>query len=145
MPAGISGEPNAVVTGELGRSLAIRCLAFGYPSPYIAWHRGVTGPLVPYSNTLYEARGNILLIRKLDTELLGEYTCEAYNGVGRPASWSVLVQAYRNEETGQYLDPVTRDFVLVTQRTPTTETTTTTLAPEITVPVFTGKPRGEVT
>lgn len=138
-PAGISGEPNAVVRGELGRSLNIRCLAYGYPTPSIYWYRGVSGPMVPFSSTLYEARGNVLQIRVLNTDTLGEYACQAYNGRGKPASWSVVVQAYRPEGVwvdSQYLVP-RPGVVVVTPREPQTEATTA--PPETEVPVYTGK------
>jgi papilin len=91
-PVGISGEANAVVTGELGRSLHVRCLAYGFPPPAIYWYRGRT--MLPYSSELYEARGNVLQIRKLDVDTLGEYACQAYNGIGKAAKWAVLVKAY---------------------------------------------------
>ncbi|XP_069360607.1 papilin isoform X3 [Maniola hyperantus] len=107
-PAGISGTPNAVVVGELGRSLSIRCLAYGYPQPAIYWYRGQNGPMVPYSSSLYEARGNVLQIRKLMPETLGEYICQAYNGYGKPADWAFVVQAYRPQGSEEYPYMVSR-------------------------------------
>lgn len=107
-PAGISGTPNAVVMGELGRSLSVRCLAYGYPQPAIYWYRGRNGPMVPYSSSLYEARGNVLQIRKLLPETLGEYICQAYNGYGKPADWAFVVQAYRPEGSEEYPYTVSR-------------------------------------
>lgn len=138
--AGISGEPNAVVTGELGRSLNIRCLAYGYPEPSIYWYRGLSGPMVPFSSTLYEARGNVLQIRQLNSETLGEYACQAYNGIGKPASWSVVVHAYSPDGSGQYYTQ-RENVVVVTPRERYTDPTTvqTTPPPEIEVPVYTGK------
>ncbi|XP_072930145.1 papilin isoform X3 [Epargyreus clarus] len=94
-PAGIAGAANAVVTGEAGRAVNIRCLAYGYPPPTIYWYRGRNGPMVPYSSALYEARGNVLQIRSLIPETLGEYICMAYNGIGKPAEWPVSVQTER--------------------------------------------------
>lgn len=137
---GISGDEDATVTGELGQSLSIRCLAYGFPPPEIAWYRGLTGPMVPYSSSQYEARGNILLVRSLDMETLGEYACHAYNGVGKPALWSVVVQAYRpdGEQSRPYL--VERQgFVQVTPKVRPTERPTAppSYLPE--VPVYTGK------
>ncbi|GBP58334.1 Papilin [Eumeta japonica] len=92
-PAAISGEPAAVVVGELGRKLVLRCLAYGYPRPEITWYRGERGPMVPFFSQQYEARGNLLRIRSLDTDSVGEYACHAYNGVGSPATWKVVVKA----------------------------------------------------
>ncbi|KAM3958095.1 LOW QUALITY PROTEIN: proteoglycan-like sulfated glycoprotein papilin [Aphomia sociella] len=137
-PAGISGEENSVVWGEIGRSLTIRCLAYGYPEPSVVWYRGTRATLVPFSSTLYEARGNVLLIRRLEEDLLDKYTCEAYNGVGRPASWSVVVQAQRATGWPRPLH--------TTYGRPTASTTElTTPPPEITVPVYTVPVKTRVT
>ncbi|CAH2045947.1 unnamed protein product, partial [Iphiclides podalirius] len=138
-PVGIAGEENAVITGEIGRVLNVRCMVYGYPMPIIVvWYRGLSGPMVPFSSSLYEARGSVLQIRRLDLDTLGEYACQAYNGVGKPASWSVVVKAYRpdgDRTESQYLVDRHRE-VLITPREPQTESTTTPL-PEITEPVYT--------
>lgn len=141
--AGIAGDAGAAVTGELGQALALRCLAYGYPTPTIAWYRGVSGPMVPFVSRQYEARGFVLQIRALDLETIGEYACQAYNGLGKPASWAVVVQAYQPD--GQHIDSpflVARESVVrVTPRLAYTEPTTaaTTPEPEPEVPVYTGK------
>ncbi|XP_052756348.1 papilin isoform X3 [Galleria mellonella] len=130
--AGIAGEPNSVVTGEIGRSLSIRCLAYGFPEPSVVWYRGSRGTLVPFSSSVYEARGNVLLIRRLDEDVLDKYTCEAYNGVGRPASWSVRVEA--RSRGLSHLPYTTYDRSSLTTAPPRERTTP---PPEITVPVYT--------
>ncbi|XP_059058317.1 papilin-like [Achroia grisella] len=132
-PAGIAGDRDAVVYGEIGQSLTIQCLAYGYPRPSVLWYRGPTGTLVPFSSSIYEARDFGLLIRKLEVDQLGSYTCEAYNGVGRPASWTVEVKT-RGRTSWLQVGQTTFG------RPPTqTERTTewTTPLREITVPVFT--------
>ncbi|XP_052743989.1 papilin isoform X2 [Bicyclus anynana] len=125
-PAGISGTPNAVVVGELGHSLSVRCLAYGYPQPAIYWYRGQNGPMVPYSSSLYEARGNVLQIRKLMPETLGEYICQAYNGYGQPADWAFVVQANKPEEPEDYyvVSRQTERSVIEAQYQPSTAPTT---------------------
>ncbi|XP_068619320.1 papilin [Battus philenor] len=137
-PVGIAGEENAVVTGELYHVLNIRCMAYGYPMPIIQWFRGLSGPMVPFSSSVYEARGSVLQIRRLDYDTLGDYACQAYNGIGKPASWSVVVQAYRpdgDDSDNPYL--VERhEPALILPQTPPTEATTTP-APQVTVPVYT--------
>ncbi|XP_050354055.1 papilin isoform X3 [Nymphalis io] len=137
-PAAIAGTPDATVTGELGRPLSVRCLAYGHPAPAIYWYRGRNGPMVPYSSPLYEARGYVLLIRKLTIETLGEYVCQAYNGIGKPADWAFVVRAYQPEGSGDhpYFVPRKDDVVVVTPREPQLATTTTTV-PDIEIPVFT--------
>ncbi|CAK1583352.1 unnamed protein product [Parnassius mnemosyne] len=124
--------------GELNHVLNLRCMAYGFPQPSIFWHRGLYGPMVPYSSSLYEARGNVLQIRSLDLDTLGDYACQAYNGIGKPASWSVVVKAYRPEgdksENPYLIDR--QETVLITPKETATESTTT-IAPEIEVPVYT--------
>lgn len=137
--AGIAGEPNAVVVGELGRPLSVRCLSYGFPPPAIYWYHGRDGPMVPYSSPLYEARDNVLQIRKLSPDTLGEYICQAYNGIESPAEWSVTIEALRTdiEEDHPFLVPRYGEGPTTTAE-PTTEATT----PEprlIERPVFTGK------
>lgn len=141
-PVYIAGDANAVIVGELGRPLQVRCRAYGYPPPEVYWYRGINGPMVPFSNTLYEARGQILTIHSLTSETLGEYVCYAYNGQGKAATWVVTVQAYQPDDNaiGQFFVP--RDRVVpVTprERTPTTTITTTVLTPDIEVPQYIGK------
>lgn len=138
-PAGISGEPNTVVVGELGRSLNIRCLAYGYPQPAIYWYH--ESAMLPYSSELYEARENVLQIRKLELETLGEYACQAFNGVGKAAFWSVSVRAYAPDErwTHPLLLPRERTVDITPAARVTQPTTQTTPPPEIDMPVYTGK------
>lgn len=135
-PAEISGEADTVEIGQLGRPLNIRCLAYGNPPPTVYWYRGITGPMVPYSSPLYEARDNVLQIKVLNPETLGQYTCQAYNGIGRAATWSLTVEAY-NPNTPP-------EVVQITPRAPETEGTTPAL-PEFEEPVYTGKIRHTLT
>ncbi|XP_041970064.1 papilin-like isoform X2 [Aricia agestis] len=102
-PAGIAGVQDEVVVGDTGRPVTIRCLAYGYPKPSIFWYRGHNGPMVPFSSALYEARENNLLIRRLNEDTLGEYICQAYNGIGKPAEWAVSVRLAAT--TGEPLPP----------------------------------------
>ncbi|KAJ8713837.1 hypothetical protein PYW08_007457 [Mythimna loreyi] len=146
-PVGIAGDENAVVTGELGQPLQVRCLAYGYPPPAVFWYRGYDGTMVPYHDAVYEARGNILLIRSLAIETLGEYTCQAYNGEGKAASWVVFVRAYMPEGVfienellvpRNTLPPRIRTQPPTSAETSTTTTTSTTTEaprPLFTVPV----------
>ncbi|CAF4798103.1 unnamed protein product [Pieris macdunnoughi] len=131
-PAGISNVPNEIIYGSLGEPLNIRCLAFGYPPPSIYWYKGKSGPMIPYSSTLYETRGNVLQIRQLNAETLGEYICQAYNGFGKPAEWAFEVQELTAKPIENYIDPL----LSLPSQEPQTEGTTT-QAPKIEVPVYT--------
>ncbi|XP_047512955.1 papilin-like [Pieris napi] len=131
-PTGISNLPNEIIYGSLGEPLNIRCLAFGYPPPSIYWYKGKSGPMIPYSSTLYEARGNVLQIRQLNADTLGEYICQAYNGFGKPAEWAFEVQELTAKPIGNYIDPL----LPLPSQEPQTEGTTT-QAPKIEVPVYT--------
>lgn len=140
--AGIAGDSRATVVGELGHPLSIRCLAYGHPQPSIAWYHGPNSDMVPYDSKEYEARDNVLLIRSLDIDTLGEYVCQVYNGVMAPASLTVEVWAYERggERTSPYLRP-RGGVLLVTPRAPPEPTLPTTqpIVEFPDVPIFTGK------
>ncbi|KAF9807223.1 hypothetical protein SFRURICE_008616 [Spodoptera frugiperda] len=142
-PVGIAGDENAVVTGELGYPLSVRCLAYGYPPPTVFWYRGFDGTMVPYNDAVFEARGNVLLIRSLAIETLGQYTCQAYNGEGKAASWVVNVRAYRPEglfiENELLVPRVTQQPWSKTQAPTTAELTTTLSTTEARLPVYTDR------
>lgn len=49
---------------------------------------------MPLSNQYYEQEsGNTLRIKSVALSNLGVYTCQAYNGIGKPAEWSMILQA----------------------------------------------------
>lgn len=129
MPVGIAGDENAVVTGELGSPLSVRCLAYGYPPPSVFWYldKGFEEIMVPFNNAEFESRGNVLLIRNLTTDTLGQYKCQAYNGAGKAASWVVDVRAYRpeNEMLVPRTTPEVTTTAELTTTTPTSETHST--------------------
>jgi len=50
--------------------------------------------MLPFSSERYEQlRDHSLLIRLVSLRDLGPYTCQAYNGLGKAASWTVTVFA----------------------------------------------------
>ncbi|KAI8425354.1 hypothetical protein MSG28_007115 [Choristoneura fumiferana] len=146
--AGIAGESRVTVVGELGHPLSIRCLAYGYPQPSIAWYHGPRSEMVPYDSKEYEARANVLLIRSLGIDTLGEYVCQVYNGVTKPASLTVEVWAYERggERASPYLRP-RGDVVVVTPRAPPPDLTLPTTQPIVEfpdVPIYTAPVRTEI-
>lgn len=111
------------VVGTLGSPLVLRCSAYGWPSPTVQWWQGET--MLPIDSQHYERRrDHSLLIRSLQITQLGEYACQAYNGIGKPGSWQTVVQAVRPlnaidsiyEAFSRYLVAPTDSVVIVTPR-----------------------------
>lgn len=91
-PAEILGEEHEVVVTTLGTPQTLYCRAVGWPRPLITWWRG--DRMLPLSSQVYEqGRDFSLLIRSVTLRNLGLFTCQAYNGLGRAASWTVTVKA----------------------------------------------------
>lgn len=114
-PANVLGEENAAVVVALDGPALLQCYAFGWPRPAVTWWRA--DRMLPMSSDLYDQRPDSSLVVRLATvNVLGLYTCQAYNGRGRAASWSVTLRAYgpsgdRRPYTGpfsQYLVPPPR-------------------------------------
>lgn len=58
----------------------------------MTWWRGER--MLPLSSERYEQfRDYSLLVRRVSFRDLGPYTCQAYNGYGRPSSYTVTLQA----------------------------------------------------
>lgn len=63
--------------------------------------------MVPLENELYDQKiDHALHIRRVSIQTLGPYTCQAYNGVGKPASWVVVLQALAPE----YFESIDPEF-----------------------------------
>lgn len=105
-PASVIGDEDHKVTVSLGSPHSLHCYAVGWPRPSITWWRG--DRMLPLSSSTYEQRRDYsLLIHSVKLSNLGIYTCQAYNGLGKAASWSVTVQAIgpvysTNPEDEQY-------------------------------------------
>lgn len=85
------GDRDFVVV-VLGGPLIIHCHAIGWPRPSVTWWRGER--MLPLSSERFEQfRDYSLLIRRVSFRDLGPYTCQAYNGYGRPSSYTVTLQA----------------------------------------------------
>ena len=91
-PAGIVGEPSTSITVTMNSPTILHCYAMGWPRPFVTWWRG--DRMLPLSSEDYEQESDYtLLIRSVTLSNLGVYECQAYNGVDRPASWSVTLLA----------------------------------------------------
>lgn len=91
----IIGEPSTAMIVTLDKPTALQCYAVGWPRPIITWWRAEK--MLPRQFGVYEQLDdNSLVIRLVTVDMLGPYTCQAYNGEGRAASWSVTLQAYNS-------------------------------------------------
>lgn len=132
LAAAIIGEPNASVTVTMNSPISLHCYAWGWPRPFVTWWQG--DRMLPLSSEIYEQDSDYtLLIRTVTLPTLGVYTCQAFNAIGRAASWSVILQAVGpvyniNPEYEQYLkylvDPPKKDEnILYPYRPNRTQTT----------------------
>lgn len=66
------------------------CVFGGTPLPEIRWRK--QGGALPWGRTTYDNYGKTLVIKHVDLEDAGDYTCEASNGVGLAKSYSINLQ-----------------------------------------------------
>ena len=122
---------------SLDAPAVLQCYAYGFPSPTVTWWK--EEKLLPMHTNQYEQRkDHSLVIRRVALRLLGPYTCQAYNGQGRAASWtttlhgvgSVVTVAPEDRAYTIYLIPDTSpdfprpDVSYTTAVAPVTESTT---------------------
>ena len=70
--------------GGVGCELSLVCMVMGFPQPEVSWYKE-TMILAPSSNSLIGATGmrHSLLIPELGEEDFANYSCVAYNDLGR--------------------------------------------------------------
>jgi len=91
----------------LSQPSELRCLAGGYPKPFVTWWRG--DKILPLKDDRFEiTREYSLVFTKVELYDLGPYVCQAYNSIGKPVSIQVTLKAHgpvhvRNEEDRKYL------------------------------------------
>ncbi|XP_018562061.1 papilin [Anoplophora glabripennis] len=116
-------EPPVVVS--LNAPTTLNCFVLGYPFPSITWWK--EDNLIPLKNNEFEVRkDHSLLIHSVKLHNLGIYTCQAYNGVGKAASWAVSVKA---RGPYHFADPAEfkyKQYIVNPPEEPTTVTRTTT-------------------
>lgn len=92
-PVNIIGDPSTAVIVTLNKPMVLQCYAVGWPRPYTTWWRA--DKILPKQYGVFEQfEDHSLVIQMVTDDVLGPYTCHAYNGEGRAASWSVTLQAY---------------------------------------------------
>ncbi|XP_068083649.1 papilin [Anabrus simplex] len=91
-PAEILGDDSSTLVVTMGSPSILHCYAMGWPSPLVTWWRG--DRMLPLSSEMFEQRRDFsLIIRTVNLRNLGPYTCQAYNGLGKAASWTVTIKA----------------------------------------------------
>ena len=75
-----------------GKEVKMWCLYGGTPLPEIRWTK--KGGALPQGRTTYDNYGKTLVIKKVDFDDEGDYTCEASNGVGIAKSYSIQLKVY---------------------------------------------------
>lgn len=91
-PADIISDSVSSVVVTLDAPSVLHCYAYGYPRPAVLWWKEDT--MLPRNSIQYEQRrDNSLVIRHVTLKALGPYTCQAYNGLGRAASWTTTLHA----------------------------------------------------
>jgi papilin len=114
----IIGDKNSTVIATLDQPAALRCLAGGYPKPTITWFHG-SSLLSLKSDRSEVTRDFSLIFKRVSLSDLGEYTCHAYSGIGKPTSITITVKTVgpvssQNPEDQQYLK-----YVIAAPQAPT--------------------------
>lgn len=73
-----------------GKEKRIWCVFGGTPLPEIRWRK--KGGALPWGRTTYDNYGKTLIIKHVDFEDAGDYTCEASNGVGLAKSYAINLE-----------------------------------------------------
>jgi papilin len=127
----ILGDSNSTVVSVIGQPATLRCLAGGFPKPFVTWWRG--DKILPLKDDRVEiTRDYSLILARVEIYDLGPYVCQAYNSIGRPVSIQVTLKVHgplhaRNEDERKYLQYVESE--------PPTQPTT--FRPPITYPPIT--------
>jgi len=78
--------------GFRGKKVKLWCIFGGTPLPEIRWTK--KGGALPQGRTTYDNYGKTLVIKHVDYEDEGDYTCEASNGVGIAKSYSISLAVH---------------------------------------------------
>ncbi|XP_066141086.1 papilin isoform X3 [Euwallacea fornicatus] len=122
-----SQDPELLVTNivtSFNSPATLNCYALGWPLPAVTWWKD--DELIPLKNREFEVTKDYsLLVHSVQLRNLGVYTCQAYNGKGKAASWSVTIRAKgpvysTNPADIKYLQYVVNPAEWITTTVPTT-------------------------
>lgn len=120
-PAAVIGDESSSVVVTLGSRVVLQCFAIGYPPPAITWWRGPR--MLPFSSEqLEQLRDHSLVLHSVTLTALGHYTCQAYNGIGRAASWTVTLKAIGPVYSQDPNDVTYNQFLVPPPRSPPSDT-----------------------
>lgn len=88
----VVGPLNETQVVTLNQPATLRCLAGGYPKPSVNWWRGED--MIPLHSEVFKFNRDLSLsIRQIQLVHLGPYVCQAYNGLGKGVSYTVVLKA----------------------------------------------------
>jgi hypothetical protein len=118
----VETEPDMIMS--IGAPASVYCLAYGWPRPTVTWWRDMS--MLPITSArIYQDSDYTLNIRTVSLTDLGPYTCQAYNGLGEAASYSVVMKAMGPV----YPSPEEQKYMRYVEDTPNAPITTTTVRP----------------
>lgn len=118
----IVGETNSTKIVRLNQPATIRCLAGGYPKPYVTWWKG--SDLLSFNSQHHEVNRDFsLILKKVELTDLGPYICHAYTGKGKPVSIYVTLKAYGPAYSTNPVDEPYMKYIVTPDELPMTPTT----------------------
>ena len=114
----VETDPNVIMS--LGAPATLYCLAYGWPRPTVTWWKGTQ--MLPISSERIRQEDDFTLrLSSVALSDLGPYTCQAYNGIGEAASFSIQMRVYGPVNPGPGEQPYMR-YVVGTPVAPATTT-----------------------
>lgn len=118
------GPSNTTVLSTLNKPITLRCLAGGYPKPFVTWWRGKDRlPLQDsISNRFEVTRDHSFVYHRVELHDLGVYTCHAYNAIGKPVSIDITLLAHGPVNARNEADKAFLPYIVDSSESPATTT-----------------------